>query len=333
MGIPHPSVFAFLLSMAIWEWVAAAHCWQQLRTAAASIEAEHANILHEDAKGEEYRTIGGKLFHFQKLRTPILFPLVLRSAAKVFPAAVNPSFPPRLAMVKSDPDRLLSPFLGRFGGGTYYVIFPELLARKMPFHSQEFVLAHEVSHYCLRKTWHHRFLQFLFWASTVATLMAIALATTHSFFVLTAFLVLQVTAMLVGRAISRHAERMADYGALRICLESRWISEKYDWGHIVEDVFLAFLPQEDVWRLRDKGYNIRWRSSVSFHDDHPPPGARVAAVRAWADRFRQLVRDADESLKEYLRHDRRPCPCGSGKLFRACCAKEKPAINSQPWRG
>lgn len=332
-GLHHPAITAIPLSIMLWRWSSSIRAWWYLRAMAKEIDLKQADLMLRSAIAENASKAPAYRPPNLPADTVELFARVLQAATRVFPKSADPRYP--LGFVILAPSGTpQSPMFCRLPGKRFYVLYPASLL-SLSARARQFIFAHEVAHFCLRKTWHHVFPRVLYWIATVAALATAALPHSFSLFALSTFVAVWIGFLLLVHFVSRYAERRADDGAVRICLELG--AEKGqpvpDWGNVVAEVFEAFLPQH-VKALRNHGYQVFWRSSVAFGDTHPPARERSLAVRARVARFRQLMEKAGAARQKFLgkcRASGRRCDCGSGEWFAACCGR-MPTFNETPWR-
>ena len=327
-----PAIAAIPLSMMFWEWIGAISFWWRLRKFGRSVETSRFVWKARQAKSSTAQSV-------------TLFDHVLEAAGRVFPKAADPR--PSLDLVVFPESGWIpsSPFLMRVPISGYSVFYPEGLLSLHPV-AQQFVVAHEITHYCLRKKWHHIFPRALFWASSAAALATAFLPGHASRFALAAFAATWAASLLLVHMVSRYKERLTDEGAVRIILEleaekQQQQQEKLqaqrdiDWGNVVAHTFESLVPKPIKWLRYYAGLNVQfWPSSVSFSASHPPPVTRAKAVRKHIARFRESEARAMTARRRFL--DRcvlkgRKCDCGSGNWYDACCGR-MPKFDVTPWR-
>jgi len=323
--IPHSVIAAFPLSIMLWQWIGAIRLWWWLHGVAKLLKPtlDKVQAGRESGSPEQRNS---------------LFERLLEAANRVFPKSVDPRHPIDFIIFAEAGSIPASPFLLRMPQGRNVVFYPEGML-SLPPQAQQFVVAHEVTHYCLRKTWHHLFPEALFWASSVAALATAILPFHASQFALIAFAATWAASLFLVQMVSRYRERRTDEGAVRIVLElaseqqQQQGQREIDWGNIVAQTFEALIPKY-AKLLRNYGLTIWWPGSVSFSDSHPPPITRAHAVRKRVARFRENEARAIAARRKYL--DRcsvkgRLCECGSGHWSGACCGR-MPKFNVTPWR-
>jgi len=322
-GVPHTVIAALPLSIMLWQWLGAIRLWRWLCGVAKLVGPTLAKVQAERDSGSP-----------EQRNSP--FDRLLEAANRVFPKSIDPRHPIDLIIFAESGSIPASPFLLRMPQVKNVVFFPEGML-SLPPQAQQFVVAHEVTHYCLRKTWHHLFPEALFWASSGAALATTILPFHTSQFALIAFATTWAASLLLVHAVSRYRERRTDEGAVRIVLElaaeQQHGQRKVDWGNIVAQTFEALIPKH-AKLLRNYGRTIWWPGSVSFSDSHPPPTTRAHAVRRRVACFLESEARAIAARRKYL--DRcsakgRLCECGSGHWFGACCGR-MPKFNMTPWR-
>jgi len=325
VGMHQPAIAALPLSIMVWEWVGTGLSWWRLRRLGKSIvehrEEVNAQRGHSSAQGNS------------------IFDRLVGAAHRVFPRAADPRYPLELVIFSESRSTPSSPFLMKAPISGYTVFYPEGLLSLYP-NAQQFILAHEITHYCLRKSWHHVFPNALFWASTATALATVALPASAGLFALLTFVVVWAASLLLVQVVSRHRERCTDEGAVRILLELDSELQQLpqgkrsiDWGNVVAQTFEALIPKE-AKRWRNYGFSVWWRGSVSFGDSHPPPITRARAVRNRFTRFRESEAQAIAARRKFLNRcssKGRLCDCGSGNWFGACCGR-MPKFDVTPWR-
>lgn len=325
-GVPHTVIAALPLSIMLWQWIDAIRAWWWLRGVAKLLEPTFTQAQAQRADGSPAQH-----------GSP--FDRLLEAANRVFPKSVDPRRPIVLIIFPESSSTPSTPFILRMPQGRRAVFFPEGLL-SLPPQAQHFIVAHEVTHYCLRKTWHHLFPRALFWASSAAALATTILPFHASQFALLAFATTWAASLFLVHVVSRYKERITDKGAVRIVLElateqqqQQHTQKDVDWGNIVAQTFEALIPKR-AKLLRNYGRAIWWPGSVSFSDSHPPPITRAHAVRKWVLRFRETEARAVAARRKYLERcsaKGRLCECGSGHWFGACCGR-MPKFNVTPWR-
>lgn len=322
-GLQHPAIAVIPLSIMIWEWFDYGRQRWKVRRYGQEIAAYHAEM---EARQITLATQGN--LHFDHL---------LQAAHRVFPKSTTEPLPLKLVIFQESSSNPESPGILKDPINGYNVLYPQgLLGLSVP--AKQFILAHEITHYCLRNSWHHIFPRALFWISSLAAVATALLPIHFGQLSLIAFAASWVASSFLVHAVSRYKERRTDEGAARIVLELEWEQQQrqrdVDWGNVVAQTFEALFPKI-IRYLHFRGVPFGLGlGSVSFRDSHPPAVTRAKAVRQRVARFRQMQAKALTARQKFLERCRlkgRRCECGSGEWAGACCGR-MPTFNLTPWR-
>jgi hypothetical protein len=99
--------------------------------------------------------------------------------------------------------------------------------------------------------------------------------------------------------------------------------EPEDIDRQVRDLLSRLTPELRIWDDLSQRFEIDLYCGLFMEEANEGLSLSIGTLRALADRNIELGVDIYAPTREVANDD--PCPCGSGKLYRDCCAPKQPA--------